>query len=310
MTTPQPDFRRGLQSLEQAIKDSPLPDSLRQPPWTRRRIPGPLRLGLAVAVVTALALAMPWSPSPTAPPDSEPMTRVLFSSAACMPATVEPRLRLPKGCSIEVRHPDMVIKALADAEVEHTHQGLRIVQGDLHISVPPAPGAGAQPVLVSGGRVEAVASQFRVQQDASGSGSVQVGAGSVVFISAEAGPVTLAHGAKHRWTRSGPQLPPAQWSKARIDREVAAASQARAEGKYQQARERLTQLLMAPVGESVAEILSFELGGLLERKLHDRQSSCAHWKMHQARFGGGTYNLQVEQAIAQCESGNFRGRQE
>lgn len=314
MTTPQPDFRRGLEDLEQALKDSPMPASLRKPPWRHRRAHGPIRLGLGVAAVAALALALPWPSSPLAPsvPEAppEPTTQVVFSSPDCMPAKVEAHLSLRKGCSIKVSHPDLVIEALADSEVEHTHRGLSIVQGGLQISVASLQRAQVPPIWVSGGRIEAVAGQLTVQQALSGSGSVRVDEGSAVFVADGAGPVALAQGATRRWSRSGPRLPPAQWSKARIDREVAAASQARAEGQYQQARERLSQLLKAPVGEGVAEIMSFELGGLLERKLRDSQASCAHWREHQRRFDGGTYGAQVAQSIVRCKSGNFEGREE
>ncbi len=53
-----------------------------------------------------------------------------------------------------------------------------------------------------------------------------------------------------------------------------------------------------------AQVLSYELGEIIERHLDDDAAACAHWARHQTRFGGGRYARAVQSARERlgCES--------
>jgi len=309
MTTPQPDFRRGLEALDEAVAQAPLPQTLHQPPWARPASRRPAYFAGTVAAVMAVGLILIW-PRPGPVPVDPDATQVVFSPASCAPATMTARLSLDKGCAIELPNFDLVIEALAVAQLEHTHRGFRVLQGELQFERSEALESSPVQVWVSNGRLEVLGARFLVRQDRAGQGSVLAQQGRMRFVAPGQAPIVLRPGGTHRWRKSQPELPPARWSKERIDEEVAAASHARAEGHYDEARARLTKLLRAPVGEPVAEIMSFELGGLLESKLGDPVAACGHWRAHQRRFPGGQYMKPVGDRLNDCPSGNSAGAQE
>lgn len=297
MNAPQPNFRDALRALDDALQQSPVP--LAPPPWTRRASRWPVYQLPAVAAAAALALWAGWPSPVSAPPE---VTQVAFSPDRCMPAVITPKLTLTKGCTLDVSHPDLTIVALADTRIEHTQRGFVVKQGELRFDV--APGPTPTRVWVAGGHIQGLGAQFVVQQDPAGQGAVRLQKGRIEFIAPDSPSIQLEAGAVHAWLAPSPALPPAEWSKARIEQEVAAASRARAEGAFELARQRLSQLLKAPVGEPVAEIMSFELGGLLENKLRDHAAACTHWRGHARRFGGGQYEEQVRDRINRCAEGN------
>lgn len=304
MTASQSDFRRALQALDDELKTAPLPRGLVEPPWTKSPSRRPV-LYLAATAAIVLVMGAIWVAGPRPSPSPPEVTQVVFSPSHCGPATLTPKIRLAEGCTLRVSYPNLVIRALRDAEIEHTQRGLRVLQGELQFELQPALGAKPLAIMVAAGHIEGLTSRFRVRQDGAGPGSVEVLAGPIVFVGSDTARTVLSTKARHKWLSEEPELPPAQWSKARIDREVAAASRARAEGEYEAARQRLTKLLKAPVGERVAEIMSFELGGLLERKIKDAEAACVHWRGHRGRFVGGRYAEQVQQRLNACRLGNF-----
>ncbi|MCK6547250.1 hypothetical protein L6R52_15470, partial [Myxococcota bacterium] len=74
-----------------------------------------------------------------------------------------------------------------------------------------------------------------------------------------------------------------------------------AEGRAGEAAALITTLLEAPIDARTAEVLSFELGLLLEKKLGDDDGACRHWRAHRARFGAGRYGDALAEAEARCE---------
>ncbi len=311
MSTPQPDFRRGLRALDEALAQVPAPQTLSQPPWRQPASRRPAYVAGTVAAAMAVALFFVWSqPGPASAPVDQDVTQVVFSPGSCAPATMTARLTLARGCAIEVPDLGLVIQALADAQLEHSHRGFRVLQGDLQFHSSEVLDSAPVQVWVSQGRIEALGARFVVRQDSAGQGSVQAHKGRMRFEAPGQAPVVLRGGVTHRWRHSQPELPPARWSKARIDEEVAAASHARAEGDYDEARARLTKLLRAPVGEPVAEIMSFELGGLLENKIGDLAAACGHWRAQQRRFLSGQYTKPVGERLQNCPPGNSAGTQE
>lgn len=46
------------------------------------------------------------------------------------------------------------------------------------------------------------------------------------------------------------------------------------------------------------QVVSYEIGSLLERQLRDVDAACVHWAEHQARYPGGRYDASVTRAMA------------
>ena len=61
---------------------------------------------------------------------------------------------------------------------------------------------------------------------------------------------------------------------------------------------------------SARERLSFELGSILTYQLRARARACEHWARHVARFEGGRYEDEVQQAEATLGCGNDGGGRE
>lgn len=67
----------------------------------------------------------------------------------------------------------------------------------------------------------------------------------------------------------------------------------RASGRVVQALSRLRALPRAQLTPRMAEIVSYEIGTLLQDRLKDRVQACAHWDRHQTEFGTGPYQGSV-----------------
>jgi hypothetical protein len=106
------------------------------------------------------------------------------------------------------------------------------------------------------------------------------------------------------------KVPPRAWSADQTAAAVRWVTRLRAERRYVEAVTWIGRLLEAPLDNRAAEVLSFERGQLLERKLADALGACRHWSAHAARFGSGHYDAEVHAALARCRGGNSgRGRQ-
>jgi len=104
--------------------------------------------------------------------------------------------------------------------------------------------------------------------------------------------------------------PPRTWSVEQTSRAVQWVSKLRGEGRYAEAVVWIARLLEAPLDARAAEVLSFERGQLLERKLGDTEGACQHWGAHRARFPGGRYEIEVTTALNRCGAVNSpRGRE-
>ena len=71
----------------------------------------------------------------------------------------------------------------------------------------------------------------------------------------------------------------------------------RARGRYRAAADLLRRALRRPWERRTAEVLSYELGRILERQLDDDAAACAHWRKHDERFGGGRYADAVSRGL-------------
>ena len=67
----------------------------------------------------------------------------------------------------------------------------------------------------------------------------------------------------------------------------------RRRGQYTRAARTLERALRRTWPKRTADVLSYELGGIIARHLQDEQRACKHWSRHLERFGGTRYRKQI-----------------
>lgn len=70
----------------------------------------------------------------------------------------------------------------------------------------------------------------------------------------------------------------------------------RRRGAFDQAAEKLQAALREPLAPATAELLSYELGGILTYQLKDTSRACAVWREHREAHPEGRYAAQVQRA--------------
>ncbi|MEM6996926.1 MAG: hypothetical protein AAF721_40865, partial [Myxococcota bacterium] len=71
-------------------------------------------------------------------------------------------------------------------------------------------------------------------------------------------------------------------------------------GKYRRAASVLRKALRSRWDRRTAQVLSYELGQILQRHHDDGAAACRHWRRHQARYPGGRYAGAVAVALHDC----------
>jgi hypothetical protein len=69
--------------------------------------------------------------------------------------------------------------------------------------------------------------------------------------------------------------------------------QLRRRGQYERAAARLREALEQRWPTRTADVLSYELGTILTRHLHDPARACTHWEQHLDRFRATRYRRQI-----------------
>lgn len=84
---------------------------------------------------------------------------------------------------------------------------------------------------------------------------------------------------------------------------IEAAEELRREGRYAEAAATLRAALKRRWPTRTADVLSHELGRLLERRLRDQASACVHWDKHLERFPNTRYRSRIQRSMAKlgCE---------
>lgn len=82
---------------------------------------------------------------------------------------------------------------------------------------------------------------------------------------------------------------------------IESAEKLRREGRYADAAATLRAALKRRWPKRTAEVLSYELGRLLARRVRDHASACAHWRDHLRRFSGTRYRTQIERSLGKLE---------
>lgn len=84
---------------------------------------------------------------------------------------------------------------------------------------------------------------------------------------------------------------------------IEAAERLRREGRYTEAAATLRAALKRRWPTRTADVLSHELGRLLERRIRDKASACTHWRKHLERFKETRYRTRIERSMNElgCE---------
>ncbi len=84
---------------------------------------------------------------------------------------------------------------------------------------------------------------------------------------------------------------------------IEAAEELRRAGRYAEAAATLQAALERRWPTRTADVLSHELGRLLERRIRDQASACEHWKLHLERFPKTRYRARIERSMTKlgCE---------
>jgi len=335
------DFIEAWRAAEEAlarVRPSAALDERVEASWSRPRVR--IAVFAAVALVAAVIFAAILS-SREAPRVVRDEVAT-FEPPACAPELSRAELALAAGCRVTIETPALSFETRTAAKLIRLVDGVRVVEGTIAFAVEKVKDGSTVVVRVPNGRIEVIGTRFvvRVQGE---DGDVKLEEGSIRFVGANGARVALAPGGAHAWSskpiaiadhtveaptpvrepapskkivepvrETSPKveaveqeaaLPPARWSAERTALEVERVNELRAEGRYQEEARLIARLLEAPLAARAAEVLSFELGELLERKLDRRGEACAHWRTHRDRFGEGRYGVELAQAIARCERG-------
>lgn len=187
-----------------------------------------------------------------------------------------------------------LLELAAPARLRHLSDGVELSAGAVTLEVsPPRVGASPYRVRVSHGTLEVLGARFTVSQRR-GSGKATLHRGSLRFRADDGRVRTLSAGQTLSWplaaaTTTRPLAPLAQADTEGLLERIAVL---RSRGRYEEAVG-----LLAGVA-TTDERLSFELGSILTRQLHDVPRACEHWAAHRARFERGRYEPDVVRAVA------------
>jgi hypothetical protein len=95
-----------------------------------------------------------------------------------------------------------------------------------------------------------------------------------------------------------PQAPAADLDPAAV---IAHVAELRRLGHWRTAASELKEALRKPFDRRSLEVLSFELGDIVGRHLHDQPAACLHFRAHAERFPQGRYAAAVKRALAKCD---------
>jgi ferric-dicitrate binding protein FerR (iron transport regulator) len=254
--------------------------------------------------------------------------------------------RLEGECTLALSDLGVRIETARRTTLARELDRVRVFGGEARFEVAPRP-SGAPPfeVRVGGGVIEVLGTTFVIRQEPSGAGEVELIAGRIRFVDHGGAITAIEAGGRHAWPKppAGPEAPlerpAASAPKARAARIESRAVEIQPDpepetpnepersvpsaARLERALERVARLRLAgdPEGaaaelqrvagddwdERTREVLSFELGRIVEVEIEDRARACAHWASHARSFPSGRYAVEVARALSRlgCEnSGN------
>lgn len=111
---------------------------------------------------------------------------------------------------------------------------------------------------------------------------------ATLHVTQDAQPVRVRHQARRRRG--------AEDADALVD----SVTKLRAAGRYAEAVHTLRRALRSKWAPRTRQVLSYELGQLLDRHTDDASAACAHWQTHQRQFPAGRYAGAVEKSLRAC----------
>ncbi len=214
-----------------------------------------------------------------------------------LPATRETNQRADVVDVVHHGNLGAVLELDEPAQFRETLDGVELTQGVVTFDVDhDFPRAAPYRVRVSHGFIEVLGTRFTVTQRW-GEGEVTLHRGSIRFTSDDGQVRQLTPGQTLRWplapalktvvkaktTRPAPKM--VEPVPLDLDALLERVAVLRSRGEYEVAVVTLREALQQPLSDQTAERLSFELGSILSRQLHDEARANEHWRWHRTRFG-------------------------
>lgn len=193
------------------------------------------------------------------------------------------------------------LSAITDAHLEWSEGSIALHDGRAIFDVAPRPD---RPLHVTAGDVdvEVVGTRFVMLRDGA-QGWISMLEGHVRVRIGDQEARDLRDDARLEWNTAAPpdrseprprppradtrSTDPSDEGLAELLDEVAAL---RRRGAYREAVERLESGARSSWSRRGRELVSYEIGTLLERQLGDVEAACTHWSAHRQRFPGGRYD--------------------
>ncbi len=330
-----------LQALGAVLDAVPVPSTLRRHVLEAAR--GPRRssrtrvwipiASFALGVALAwwwLPRAVPASPPSEVPPAPVAMTPNPSASPLATPASRDACAVTLSGALAEVAAPcrlrldeiGVEVEVWADAQLARRDRTIVLLAGAASFDVRPVGDAPPVEVDVGAGRVRVIGTRFEIQ-NLGPRGHLDLIHGRVEFVDGAEVHEVLP-GQRFSWDRRpaeparAPDLPvpaprPATPAQRQKPSQPAAAvdlgelldqvARLRHAGDYDDAERLLLGSMAAVRDPDTLEVLSFELGTLLE--LHgDDATACAHWRSHLRRFTKGSSRARAGDHLARLDCGD------
>jgi hypothetical protein len=238
-------------------------------------------------------------------------------------------IELSGACEAVTTEPAMRIQSVESASIALERRRVQLQGGSALFDVDPVIGDPVR-IAVPGGEIVVIGTRFRVVIHERG-GQVELYEGKLEF-HADDGSVTpifagqqFAFGkrtneaprealpsastpeptipasapAEPAKIKRRPETPPAtQTSEPSAAPIIEEVQQLRRRGEYERAASRLREALQQRWPTRTADVLSYELGTILARHLHDDVRACAHWRAHLQTFHATRYRRQIVGSIA------------
>ncbi|MFV8755612.1 FecR domain-containing protein [Nannocystaceae bacterium ST9] len=207
-----------------------------------------------------------------------------------------------------VRGSGIEVAARLPSTIVRTGDRVEVIEGEVAFDVESRP---EQPLHVIAGAtdIEVVGTRFIVHQR-EGVGWIVMTEGRVRVREGEGPGVTLDRDQRLDWTpaRAEPEPDVVTPSRARQrkvdagDEGIAAlldeVASLRRAGQFEAAVDRLRAADTRGWSERSRQLVSYEIGTLLERQLDDAPAACEHWRAHQHEFPNGRHAAIVERSLA------------
>lgn len=283
--------------------------------------------GLALAMLCLVSGVSLWSSTLTLDSPRSPDATVALRSddPGCQLVRIAAQLQLTRDCTWSWTDHFTQLTSLTAATVdEPTPEGVRIARGEVRVQVDPRrPRAFPVRILVSGGVIEVVGTEFTVREYTT-HGHVELHEGSIRFLPGEGAAVMIAPGETFHWGEPStevehvevprgeepvedeeqitpssrrPATPTARVTQA--EREALTASEMlsvrkqRRLGQHDAAIQALDAMSRRTTSATTLEVISYEKGDMLSG-LGDPRRACEHWSRHLTMFARGRYAAQVK----------------